>query len=295
MGKKLLFVYNPKSGKGAVSGYLSDMIDVMAKAGYDVMVRPTQREKDAYHYVLANGAAFDRVVACGGDGTLDEVVTGIMESEAKVEIGYIPAGSTNDFGVSLGIEGEYDKAARIAVGDKKFMCDVGSFNSDYFVYVAAFGIFTEVSYQTSQDMKNIFGHAAYLMEAIGQLADIPMYHIQLEYDGNVIEDDFIYGMITNSTSVGGIKGIVSGDISLNDGLFEVTLIRTPKNPLELSEIIGYLTNILKETPLVYSIQTAELKVLSDEEIPWTLDGEFGGRHHTVLIRNLHKAMEILVE
>ncbi|MBQ7678052.1 MAG: diacylglycerol kinase family lipid kinase [Lachnospiraceae bacterium] len=295
MGKKLLFIYNPKSGKGAVPSVLSDMIDIMVKSGFDITVRPTQQEKDAYDFTCAHAKEYDRIVACGGDGTLDEVVTAVMETEAEVEIGYIPAGSTNDFGVSLGIEGEYDKAARIAAGDKRFRCDVGSFNSDYFVYVAAFGIFTEVSYQTSQDLKNIFGHAAYLMEAIGQLADVPSFHMQVEYDGNIIEDDFIYGMITNSTSVGGIKGIVSGDISLDDGVFEVTLIRTPKNPLELSEIIGYLTSILKETALVYSMQTSELKISSEEEIPWTLDGEFGGKHDAVLIRNLPKAMEILVE
>ncbi len=295
MGKKLLFIYNPRSGRGLVARQLSDMLDVCVKAGFDVSVRPTQEEKDAYRYVKYYVANYDRVIACGGDGTLDEVVSGVMESGAHVQIGFIPAGSTNDFGTSLGIEGEFVSAAVIAAGDRKFLCDVGQFNDSYFVYVAAFGIFTEVSYQTSQDMKNIFGHAAYLMQAVGQLTDIPSFHVTIERDGEIIEDDFVYGMITNATSVGGIKGIVSGDIHLNDGVFEVTLIRTPKNPLELSEIIGMLTGIIQESAWVYSFQAAQLKISSREYIPWTLDGEYGGEHTNVLIRNMPEAMEIMVE
>ncbi len=295
MGKKLLFIYNARSGRGLVVRQLSDMLDICVKAGFDVAVRPTQGEKDAYRYVKYYADKFDRVIACGGDGTLDEVVTGVMESHAHTQIGFIPAGSTNDFGTSLGIEGEFLTAARIAAGNHNFLCDVGQFNDDFFVYVAAFGIFTEVSYQTSQDLKNLFGHAAYLMQAVGQLADIPSFHMIVEHDGEKIEDDFIYGMITNATSVGGIKGIVSGDISLNDGLFETTLIRTPKNPIELSEIVGFLTGIIKETDWVYSFQSSELKVSSGSRVPWTLDGEYGGDHNVVLIRNIPEAMEIMVE
>lgn len=295
MGKSLLFVYNPRSGKGIVERQISDILDIMAKAGFDITVRPTQGSKDAYEYVKARGFAFNRIVACGGDGTLDEVVSAVMESEVDVQIGYIPAGSTNDFGNSLGIENEFLQAAKIASRGRAFPCDVGRFNDDYFVYVAAFGIFTEVSYQTSQDMKNLFGHTAYLLQAVGQLADISTVKLKVTCDGQTIEDAFIYGMITNSTSVGGIKGIVSGDVSLNDGKFEVTLIRAPLNPLELSEIIGYLTGLIKETQLVYSFSCKEISVSSDDEVPWTLDGEFGGKHKEVVIRNLCKAMEIMVE
>lgn len=174
------------------------------------------------------------------------------------------------------------------------MC-VGKFNEDYFVYVAAFGIFTEVSYQTSQDLKNMLGHAAYILEGAKQIWDIPSYRMQVEYDGNVLYDEFIYGMVTNSMSVGGFKGIIPGNIALDDGVFEVTLIKTPKNPIELNDIVCFLTGISKDSNQVYSFQTNFLKLTSSEDVSWTLDGEYGGNHHLVAISNCKQEMEIIVE
>lgn len=168
------------------------------------------------------------------------------------------------------------QAAHIAAEGKPFPCDVGKFNEDYFVYVAAFGIFTEVSYQTSQDLKNMLGHAAYILEGAKQIWDIPSYRMQVEYDGNVLYDEFIYGMVTNSMSVGGFKGIIPGNIALDDGVFEVTLIKTPKNPIELNDIVCFLTGISKDSNQVYSFQTNFLKLTSSEDVSWTLDGEYGG-------------------
>ena len=191
-------------------------------------------------------ANYDRIVCSGGDGTLDEVVTGVMKSGIKVPVGYIPAGSTNDFGNSLGIDKDMIHAADIAANGYRFPCDIGKFNDDYFVYVAAFGIFTEVSYATDQGLKNMLGHTAYILEGAKQLWDIPSYRMQVEYDGNVLYDEFIYGMITNSMSVGGFKGIIPGNISLNDGKFEVTLIRMPKNPIELNDILAFLRGMSKD-------------------------------------------------
>ena len=186
-------------------------------------------------------------------------------------------------------------AAEIAAGGEPFCCDIGQFNDDYFVYVAAFGLFTEVSYQTSQDMKNMLGHAAYILEGAKQIWDIPSYRMQVEYDGNVLYDEFIYGMVTNSMSVGGFKGIIPGNVELNDGVFEVTLIKMPRNPIELNDIIGFLTGITKESNMVYSFQTADVKFTASEEIAWTLDGEFGGDHSVVQVTNRHQALEIIVE
>lgn len=184
------------------------------------------------------------------------------------------------------------KAAERAVGQNRFPCDIGDFNSDTFVYVAAFGLFTEVSYKTSQQLKNIFGHVAYIMEGVKQLRDIPSFRMQAEYDGKVFQDEFIYGMVTNSVSVGGFKGMTGNDVKLDDGLFEVTLIRNPKNPIELNEILACLTNMIDDSDLIYSFKTDTVHITAREEVPWTLDGEFGGAHREVVIRNLKQRVEI---
>lgn len=295
MKKKILFLFNPYSGKGKIKENLADIVDIMVKAGYEVTVYTTQCQGDAVHKAREEAGNYDRIVCSGGDGTLDEVVTGVMSADQRVPVGYIPAGSTNDFGSSLGIDKDMLHAAEIAAGGEPFCCDIGQFNDDYFVYVAAFGLFTEVSYQTSQDMKNMLGHAAYILEGAKQIWDIPSYRMQVEYDGNVLYDEFIYGMVTNSMSVGGFKGIIPGNVELNDGVFEVTLIKMPRNPIELNDIIGFLTGITKESNMVYSFQTSCVKFTASEEIAWTLDGEFGGDHSVAQVTNRHQALEIIVE
>ncbi len=297
MSKRLLFIVNPRSGKGQIKEHLADILDIMIKAGYQVSVHITQSGGDATNQTIEQVENYDRIVCSGGDGTLDEVVTGMMrlEEEKRIPIGYIPAGSTNDFGNSLGIDKNMLNAANISVSDNLFPCDIGRFNSDSFVYVAAFGIFTEVSYATSQDLKNILGHAAYIIEGAKQLRDIPSFRMQVEYDGNVVYEEFIFGMITNSKSVGGFQGIIRGDIGLNDGVFEVTLIKMPRNPIELNEILGFMTGIIPDSDMVYAFQTKEIKFISTEVVPWTLDGEFGGNHDVVVIKDEHNALEIAIE
>lgn len=295
MKKRLLFIYNPHSGKGLIKQHLSDILDTLVKAGFEITIYPTQSQGDAVEKCRQEAANFDRVVCSGGDGTLDEVVTGVMKSGHHVPIGYIPAGSTNDFGNSLGIDKEMLNAAQIAGGEHSFLCDVGRFGEDYFVYVAAFGLFTEVSYATDQNLKNMLGHAAYVLEGMKQLWDIPSFRMMVEHDGNIFYDEFIYGMVTNTMSVGGFKGIIPGNIELNDGLFEVTLIKMPKNPIELNEILAFLTGISKDTELVYSFRTKEIKFTCNEEVPWTLDGEYGGSTDCITVKNMQEAMEIMVE
>ncbi len=297
MSKRLLFIVNPRSGKGQIKEHLADILDIMIKAGYQVSVHITQAGGDATQQTIEQAKDYDRIICSGGDGTLDEVVTGMMQlqPEERKPIGYIPAGSTNDFGNSLGIDKNMLNAARISVSEKLFPCDIGRFNSDSFVYVAAFGIFTEVSYATSQDMKNVLGHVAYIIEGAKQLRDIPSFRMQVEYDGNVVYDEFIYGMITNSKSVGGFQGIIRGDIGLNDGVFEVTLIKMPRNPMELNEILGFMLGTIPDSDMVYSFQAREIKFTASEPVPWTLDGEFGGDHNEVLIRDEGCAVEIAIE
>ena len=295
MGRRVLFLYNPHAGTGLVRSALSDILDIFAGAGYEITVRPTQSRGDATEVVRTHAAEYDRIVCAGGDGTLDEVVSGVLESGVDVEVGYIPAGSTNDYGNSLGIDKDLRYAAQIAAGGRPFSVDIGSFNDRYFIYVAAFGLFTEVSYQTPQEMKNVFGHGAYIMEAVKQLADIPSVKLQVECNGEVIYGEFIYGMITNATSVGGISGIIPGDISLHDEKFEVTLVRTPANPLELTEIVSFFTGTYRDTDLVYTAQTSDIKITSKEPLSWTLDGEYGGEHEVARIGVLPGALTIMVE
>ena len=294
MSQKLLFIFNPHSGKGQIKNNLVEIIDTMVKADFEVTVYTTQAQGDAIQKVAAEAANYDRIVCSGGDGTLDEVMTGLIQSGQDVPIGYIPAGSTNDFANSLGIPKDMVKAADAAVNGRTFPCDIGAFNNDYFVYVAAFGLFTEVSYKTSQEWKNVLGHAAYILEGMRSLHDIPSFNMQVEYNNVRIQDEFIYGMISNSTSVGGFKGMTGKDVLLDDGVFEVTLIKKPRNPIELNEIIASLINLVDDTDMIYSFKSDEVEFTAREEVPWTLDGEFGGAHEEVIVKNICRAVDIMV-
>ncbi len=292
--KKLLFVFNPQAGKAQIRNKLMDILDIMVREGYEVTIYPTQAREDALNIVKLRAGHYDLVVCSGGDGTLDEAVSGLIHSGVSVPLGYIPAGSTNDFANSLKIPKDMIKAARIAVGGQKFACDVGTFNEKPFVYVAAFGIFTAVSYRTRQEWKNILGHAAYILEGVKSLPEMTSYYMRVEYNDVVIEDEFIFGMVTNSNSVGGFQNMTGKNVLLDDGKFEVTLIRRPKNLAELNEILASLTNLIDNTDLIYSAKSAQVTVLSEEEVPWTLDGEFGGEVREADIRNMQRALEIMV-
>ncbi len=295
--KKMLFIYNPNAGKGLLKPKLSDVLDIMVKAGYELVVYPTQSYKDAYRKVVHMDNDYDIVVCSGGDGTLDEVVTGMMkrDKEDRIPIGYIPTGTTNDFANSLHISRDIMEATDTAVHGKPFACDVGRFNKDVFVYVAAFGLFTDVPYQTDQKLKNALGHAAYVLEGAKRLSNIPSYHIEIEADGRKIEDEFMIGMITNSKSVAGFRSIMGKDVKFDDGEFEVMLIKKPKSLIGLQEIITALLIENFDTKHMYTFKAKDIKLKSKEEIPWTLDGEFGGQHEEVHIINKKQALEIMIE
>ena len=293
--KKMLFIYNLHSGMGLIKPKLSDVIDIFVKGGYEVTVYPTQRYHDAMHKARTYTEHYDIVVCSGGDGTLDEVVTGMLQRKDRAPIGYVPAGTTNDFASSLHISKDLLEAADTVVNGSPFACDVGKFNNDYFAYIAAFGLFTDVSYETKQSMKNILGHLAYLLEGTKRLFNIPSYQIRVTHDDEVIEDEFMYGMVTNSRSVGGFKGIIGKNVIFDDGEFEVTLIKTPKNPMELNELLGAIVMRQINPERMYSFKTKKIRFESVEEIPWTLDGEFGGVHDEVVVRNLKQALQIMVK
>ncbi|MDE7207061.1 MAG: YegS/Rv2252/BmrU family lipid kinase [Lachnospiraceae bacterium] len=304
MSRKALFILNPHSGKGLIKNHLLEIVDILVKADYEVTVYPTQSREDAKRVMKDRDKSYELVVCSGGDGTLDEIVTGMIQSGFKTTIGYIPAGSTNDFAKSLKIPVTMKKAAEIIAQGNVFSCDIGRFNKDIFVYVAAFGLFTEVSYETPQEMKNILGHMAYLLEGVKQLANIKSYSLKVTYVSEngeeiVIEGDFIYGMVTNSHSIGGFKSIAGnvfkGKIDLNDGLFEVTLIKVPKNPMELNSILAALAIADIDTKYMYNFKSGKLVFESEEEVAWTLDGEYGGKHTKVELSNDKEALDIIVK
>ena len=292
--KKMLFVYNPRAGKGLLRQSLSDIVDIFVKAGYDVVVYPTQAYKDAYRKITEFTEEYDLVVCSGGDGTIDEVVTGMMGREKKIPVGYIPTGTTNDFANSLKIPKDLLAAADNAVSGTPFSCDIGQFNDDVFVYIAAFGLFTDVSYETRQELKNVLGHLAYILEGAKRLFNVPSYKIKVIHDEEVIADEFIYGMVTNSRSVGGFPNMIGKNVKFDDGEFEVTLIRKPSNPIELQEIIAALLIEQVDTKHMYTFKAKKISFESEAEIPWTLDGEYGGDHDYVEIIDQQCAMKLMV-
>lgn len=292
--RDMLFIYNPKAGKAQIRNHLVDILDIFVKGGYEVTVYPTQARGDAIKKTKRKKDKYDIVVCSGGDGTLDEVFTGMMQSKKKVPIGYIPAGSTNDFAMSLNLSKNMVQAAEDVVAGEDFSVDVGVFNDDVFAYIAAFGLFTEVTYETDQQIKNVLGHVAYLLEGVKRLATIKTYKLKVTAGEKVIEDEFLFGMITNSHSVGGFQRITGNNVELDDGEFEVTLIKMPQNPIELNRVMAALVDRDIDAECMYCFKASEVRIESEEEVAWTLDGEFGGSHKEVTVKNLHKSLEIRV-
>ena len=298
--KKMLFIINPRSGKEQIRSRLLEILDSFVKAGYGPSVYITQGPKDA-EYQAARAKTKELVVCSGGDGTLNEVVSGLMTitPEKRPELGYIPSGSTNDFASSLGLPKNMRKAAQTAALGKPFLVDIGVFGKNrYFVYVAAFGAFTEVSYSTPQETKNILGHQAYMLEAIKRLTGLKSYRMRLTWEHLVeqreLEEEFILGMVTNTTSIGGFKGLVGMDVALDDGEFEVLLVRKPRTPLDIASIAAYLIQREGENECVFKFRTSKLTVQSEELVDWSLDGEFGGSQTEVVIENKPREIAIRV-
>lgn len=294
MDKKALFLFNPHAGKEQIKSRLLDIIDILTKNGYAVTAHPTQCKGDARERMLASAKEYDLIVCSGGDGTLDEVVTGMMQAKAHLPIGYIPAGSTNDFASSLKLPKKMMKAAEVVVSGKTFDCDVGKFNDDIFVYIAAFGLFTDVSYETKQAAKNMLGHMAYILEGMKRLSSIQSYTMKVRADNGEFEGTYIYGMVTNSCSVGGFQNITGKNVKLDDGLFEVTLVKQPHNAVELNQIITALLSGSLDNDMMHNFKTKKILFEADEELPWTLDGEFGGTHRSVTIQNIHHAVRFCI-
>ncbi len=295
MTNRILLIYNPKAGKGQFLHHLPGVIDLFTKAGYAVEVYPTQSAGDATRRVMKLRDEYCMLVPAGGDGTLDEIVTGLVRSGNDIPIGYIPVGSTNDFATSLGISFNVMEAVGSILGGRPKPVDIGLFNKDeVFIYVAAFGAFTDVAYRTNQDMKNALGHVAYLIEAARRLGDLKSYMMRVNTSQRSMQRDYIYGMVSNSVSIGGMR-ITGKNVELDDGVFEVTLVHNPRNIIEMQEIAGCLLTGNYDTDLIDYIRTDWIELQCAKEIPWTFDGEYGGSFSDVRIENKTRQIRIMLE
>lgn len=290
--KRLLFIINPAAGRGRIKTKLYELVDTFAKNDFKVMVYPTQQKGDATAFIMNDNEPYDLLVCSGGDGTLNEVVSGQMLSGKTVPIGYIPMGSMNDVGHSFKISRNIMSAANVILTGKPYAMDVGRFNDKYFVYVAAFGAFTDVPYKTPQKNKNLIGTLSYYLEGIKKISELKERVVKVQYDGGVIEDKVIVGLVTNSLYIGGFKNVNTEKTCLNDGLLEVLLIKAPKNIYDLQTIISSLLSSKINSHYMHYIQTSRLSITS-ESMEWTLDGEYGGTYKYVEIENCNKAINIL--
>ncbi len=272
---------------------LSEIVDVFVKAGYEVIIYSTQYPNAAYERVLEYADKVDAIAIAGGDGSLNEVINGIVELKSDTPLFYIPSGSTNDYAATLGISKNQIQAANEAVNGIIRKIDIGRLNGTCFDYVAAFGIFTDISYATDQNLKNTMGYLAYVVEVGKRVFNIPAIEMTIEADGRIYSDKWFYGMITNSTQVGGVKNIIDPKTKLDDGLFEITLVKATNNPIEFVEMFNDLSMGIHSSFVVRE-KAARIEIRSDEAVPWTIDGEEGGTYTEVSIENINQAVSIAV-
>lgn len=295
--KRLLFIINPKAGRTAIKNDLFEIVVTFANAGYEVVTYPTTGPDDAERKVCADGADYDLIVCAGGDGTLENTVSGYMKmGEKKVPLGYIPVGTTNDFARSLKISRKPLEAARQIVAGKETFIDVGSIEDKYFIYIAAFGIFTDISYNTNQSLKKVMGHSAYVVEALKNIMNYRGFKLEADFDDKRVTGEYIYGMVTNSFSVAGFKIRGAKHVVLDDGKFDCLFIKMPKNAAELQQIItAMLTNDMEGNELFFECKASKVRIVSEEPIPWTVDGEFGGEWTEINIRNNKQAIGMFLD
>ena len=297
MEKDMLFVYNPVSGRAQIRDSLAEIIETFTKSGYRVTVPPTAKRSDCFEYFSKHAGEFDVVSVCGGDGMLNETVSALMQfpPDKRPPIAYLPAGSTNDFAASVGLAADLKTCVKKITAGEPFLCDAGQFCDKYFSYIAAFGAFTSVAYDTSQELKNTFGHFAYVVEGIRSFAAIKATHMKITYENKTIEDNFIYGMITNTMQVGGIlRTNGTNKVSLNDGLFEVLLVKEAKSALDFQAILSAIITQNLSSNLFVWFKASEIILESDLPIPWTLDGEYGGNVSSAKIANIPRAFSVIV-
>ena len=291
--KRLLLIVNPCAGQKKARKYLVDMIEIFNRAGYKVTTHITENSGDGEAAVLRYASEMDLIVCCGGDGTFNETISGVLKSGGELPIGYIPAGSTNDFASSLHLSTDILQATRDIIDGEPILLDVGSFGDRYFSYVASFGVFTKTSYTTPQGLKNALGHAAYILSGIQELSQLKSHHVRFELPGGtVLEGDFIFGAISNSTSVGGILTLAEDKVDLCDGQFELLLVRKPRDLIELTECVQALKRQTYSSSMLAFVNAEQVKITAPEDMAWSLDGEHEPGHSCIEAECLHKAVRV---
>ena len=293
--RSMMLLVNPNAGKGGYKTELGGILKTFSDGDILPSVYFSRAPGEIPKLVEAHAAEYDMVSCLGGDGTLSEVCAGLMRAPARRPIGYIPLGTANDVAHTLGLSPRPSDAAKGILTGTPAPYDIGQFGErDFFTYVAAFGAFTEVSYATPQENKQVLGHLAYMLEALRQLPKLTDHHAVVEYDGGTLEGDFIFGAVTNSTSVGGLVKLDNEMVGLADGAFEMLLVRKPQDILDLGDIISSALSLDFSGPFVSFIKSSQVRFRFDGPVAWTRDGEDGGTHSEVLIRNRHPGVEIIV-
>ncbi|MBP8640385.1 MAG: YegS/Rv2252/BmrU family lipid kinase [Oscillospiraceae bacterium] len=294
MSKKLMLILNPVAGNGSGVLAIGPAMEVLYKGGLVPTVFYTFGAGEATKLVLEHAKDFDVVVCVGGDGTLSETVAGLAQLSSPPPLGYIPQGTANDVAASLDLPKNPVQAAKLIVRGRTIDLDVGSFNeNDYFTYIAAFGAFTEVSYETPRENKQVLGHLAYVLQGMAQLPKLSAYPTIVEYDDGVIEADLLFGSVSNTKSVGGIVKLKNSAIELNDGLLEVILVRNPTNVIEMNKIISSILTRNLSGNQILMLQSKYVKFTFEKPVKWTRDGEAGGAHNEVVCQTMHSAISII--
>ncbi len=295
MDKRIMLIINPAAGKGGYKSRLPGIVEVMSRHGFLPTIYMTEKAGDASDFVRREGTDYGRIVCCGGDGTLSEVITGLMDLDYRPPLGYIPMGTANDVATTLGLSKNHLLAAQQTVEGTPTPIDVGFFAPDrYFTYIAAFGAFTEVSYKTSQVTKQRMGHLAYVLNGVASIGQIKAQHTVVEHDGERIEGDFIFGGVTNSTSIAGMVHLQKDLVALGDGKFEVLLIKKPKNINDLGRIVRGVLAQKYDVEEILLFHSAQVSFQFDQPVPWTRDGEDGGEHQQVYIENRASAISLIL-
>ena len=292
--KKRLIVMNPCSGQKQANRHLTDIVAQFTAAGYVCTVVTTGSKGDGKRLTMEYAPAVDDVVCIGGDGTFNEVVSGLLEANLEIPVGYIPAGSTNDFARSLALSRTVPAAAKDIVSGTTRPLDVGRFNGRPFTYVASFGAFSESSYTAQQSLKNALGHTAYILEGIKDISSIRPYRLRLKTDKGDYEGNYIFGAVCNSTSVGGLLKLKPSTVDMNDGLLEVLLIHAPENAGQLAQILWHVNEqTYEKCPQITFVSTSKVTVEAPADMAWSLDGEYekGGKH--IVIENQHSAITLM--
>jgi len=295
MQKRILLIVNPKSGKGRYQAEISNILDVLCRDGASVAVHITKYPGHAREIAHREANRYDIVACLGGDGTLGETIAGLMDLDVRPPVGYIPMGTTNDMAATLELPKDPARAAEIILAGVPLPVDVGRFQGEYFTYIAAFGAFTEVAYQTPKENKQTLGHFAYVLEGVGRLTKITPRKLIVEYDeGKRVAGEFVFGGVTNTTSIAGLLRLSPDLVSLSDGAFEVILVKNPRNLLDLNTIFMDIVTKKYDSEYVQIFRAKQVRFQFEEPVAWTRDGEAGGAHVEVHLHTIHPGVQILV-